>query len=460
MNQCKVFVPYGGLGMGISDESFQRAIAMKPDIISTDAGSTDSGPYYLGAGKCKYAREAIKNDTRRMIVAAQQLHIPITIGSCGTCGVDSGVDFMEEICREICQEEGITVKIAKIYSELDRKVVCEKLQEGRIKPLEPAGSLEEETINQCSHIVGVLGAEPFMEALKNGADIVLAGRTTDTAVLACMPLMKGCSPAAAWHGAKVCECSGTCTTSPQSGGIVFTVDEKGFEVESPAVDSSCTPFTISAHLLYENADPTKLVEPGVVVDVSQADYIQLPGGRVRVENTRIKRMPYTMKLEGAGPAGYQTITLVGIRNSIVLKDPIGWLDKLAAYADQKLKALGYDSSSYSYSLRPYGYNAVYGGDVPEGYVPNELGVLLTVTADDQETATRIAKVFNPILLHFEVAKNTPKPSFAFPFSPAEVEKGKIYEFRINHVIELEDPFELIRMEYVTIGGRGSRLVNI
>ena len=96
---------------------------------------------------------------------------------------------------------------------------------------------------------------------------------------------------------------------------------------------------------------------------------------------------------------------------------------------------------------------VYGGDVPEGYIPNELGVLLTVTADDQETATKIAKVFNPILLHFEVAKNTPKPSFAFPFSPAEVEKGRIYEFQLNHVIELDDPFELIRMEYVTIDGK-------
>ena len=56
-------------------------------------------------------------------------------------------------------------------------------------------------------------------------------------------------------------------------------------------------------------------------------------------------------------------------------------------------------------------------------------------------------------VYFEVAKNTPKPSFAFPFSPAEVEKGRIYEFQLNHVIELDDPFELIRMEYVTIDGK-------
>ena len=88
MNTCKVFVPYGALGTGISEEAFANGVAMKPDIISVDGGSTDSGPYYLGNGKCKYAREALKTDTRRMIVAAHQLNIPITIGSGGTCGVD------------------------------------------------------------------------------------------------------------------------------------------------------------------------------------------------------------------------------------------------------------------------------------------------------------------------------------------------------------------------------------
>ena len=96
------------------------------------------------------------------------------------------------------------------------------------------------------------------------------------------------------------------------------------------------------------------------------------------------------------------------------------------------------------------YNAVYGGLVPEGYVPNEIGVLLTVTADEQALATQIAKVMNPLLLHFEVDKNRPTPSFAFPFSPAEVEKGKIYEFKLYHVLELDDPFEMIRIETVEV----------
>ena len=451
MNTCKVFVPYGALGTGISDEAFANGVAMKPDIISVDAGSTDSGPYYLGNGKCKYAREALKKDTRRMIIAAHELDIPITIGSCGTCGVDKNVDFMEDICREILTEEGLSAKIVKIYTEQSAQKMKEKLHEGKIKPLGTRVTVTDQVLDSCSHIVAAAGVEPFIRALQEGADIVLCGRATDTAVLACMPILKGCSEAAAWHGAKVCECGALCSTNPQNGGVMLTVDENGFEVVATASNSTCTPYTISAHLLYENADPFSLVEPGVVIDTRDAVYTQLDGGRVRVENSKITKTDvYTMKLEGSGPAGYQTITLVGIRDRIIMKDPLGWLERLQNFAQEKLDSLGFDRLKYSFSLRPYGYNAVYGGEVPKGYVPNEIGVLLTVTAEDQMTATHIAKVMNPLLLHFEVAPNRPTPSFAFPFSPAEVEKGEIFEFKLYHVVELEDPFELIRMKTMEV----------
>jgi hypothetical protein len=456
MNTCRVFVPYGALGTGISDEAFANGIAMNPDIISVDGGSTDPGPYYLGNGKCKYAREALKTDTRKMIVGAHQLGIPITIGSCGTCGVDEGVDFMEDICREILEEEGFSAKITKIYTEQTKEEMKAKLAEGKIRPLGTRVDVTEDILDSCSHIVAASGVEPFIKALKDGADIVLCGRATDTAVLACMPIIKGCSEAAAWHGAKVCECGALCSTNPQNGGIFLTVDETGFEVQATAADSTCTPYTVSAHLLYENADPFHLVEPGVVIDTSRAVYTQLPGGKVRVENSGITKSDvYTMKLEGAGPAGYQTITLVGIRDRIIMKNPQDWLDRLAAFAQAKLDRLGFDRKRYSFLLRPYGWNAVYGGDVPEGYVPNEIGVLLTVTADEQALATQIAKVMNPLLLHFEVAKNRPTPSFAFPFSPAEVEKGRIYEFKLYHVVEMEDPLSMVRMSTAVVGKGGA-----
>lgn len=211
MNICKVFVPFGALGIGITDEAFARGMELGPDIISADAGSTDSGPYYLGTGKAKYAKEAVKNDMRMLMIAANKQSIPITIGTCGTCGVDACVDELEEICTE----EGIQAKIAKIYTQQSSQVLKEKYRDGKIKPLSAAPEINETIFEECSNIVALSGVEPFIEALKSGADIVLCGRATDTAVIAAMPIMKGCKEAAAWHAAKTAECGCICTPTPQ-----------------------------------------------------------------------------------------------------------------------------------------------------------------------------------------------------------------------------------------------------
>tara|TARA_E500000331_G_C17173752_1_gene677343 strand:- start:412 stop:555 length:144 start_codon:yes stop_codon:yes gene_type:complete len=37
--------PTGALGMGFPDETLERGIALQPDFIACDAGSTDSGPF-------------------------------------------------------------------------------------------------------------------------------------------------------------------------------------------------------------------------------------------------------------------------------------------------------------------------------------------------------------------------------------------------------------------------------
>ncbi len=84
MDVCKVFVPIGALGAGIDEKTFWEGMAKEPDIISLDAGSTDSGPFYLGTGAPKYAMEAVKSDLRFVLQGAHKQGIPVTIGTCGT----------------------------------------------------------------------------------------------------------------------------------------------------------------------------------------------------------------------------------------------------------------------------------------------------------------------------------------------------------------------------------------
>ena len=65
--------PTGALGMGFPDETLERVIALQPDFIACDAGSTDSGPFYLEASKLKLSRKAVLHDLTRLLRARQEL---------------------------------------------------------------------------------------------------------------------------------------------------------------------------------------------------------------------------------------------------------------------------------------------------------------------------------------------------------------------------------------------------
>jgi hypothetical protein len=93
-------------------------------------------------------------------------------------------------------------------------------------------------------------------------------------------------------------------------------------------------------------------------------------------------------------------------------------------------------------------NAVLGSLQPDSKVlPREVGILLKVRASDQQTATAIAKVANPALLHLPLPGMTMMPSYAFATSPAEIERGAVYEFVLNHVVEVETGEEMFRTSY-------------
>jgi hypothetical protein len=248
------------------------------------------------------------------------------------------------------------------------------------------------------------------------------------------------------------ECGAQCTDKGSGGGVFLIVDEAGFYVLPLNSDAHCTPYTVSAHLLYENVDPYRLTEPSGTIVTNGSVYTQVDDKTVYVTGTRFEHAKqYTMKLEGAAAVGYQNISLVGMADRQVMADPEKWIRNLSAYADEIIRKNGISSKDYSFNFKAYGYNAVIPGPVPAGTpAPREIGMLLTVTAKTQDMANQIAKIFNPGLLHFPADINTQMPSFAFPFSPADCPKGPTYEFRLHHVVDVDDPLELVHFEYVDI----------
>ncbi len=446
----RVLVPVGMLGGGFPAGTVERGIALGADIIAVDGGSTDSGPHYLGAATAKTARAAVASDLRVILPAAHKAGIPVVVGSCGTSGTNTGVDWVHDIAQEIAASENLSLRVARIYSEQEAGHLEGLLGQERIHPLEPANALTPETLHRCSHIVGLMGHEPIAEALTAGADVVLAGRATDTALSAALPLLHGLPPGPVWHAAKIAECGGLCTTDPRGGGVLISLDATGFTVEPLSLTASCTPTSVAAHMMYENADPFRMREPAGTLDTSAATYTALDDRRVRVEGAQFEAAAqHTIKLEGSAPVGYQTIIISGIRDPTLLARLDEWCDRVLTHLRHHIPAtFGLTPDDYDIQIRRYGHDAILGAAEPDAdRPPREVGIVFIATAADQSTATQLAKFANPRLLHAPLADEQALPSYAFLGSPAEIERGQMHEFVLQHAVDVTTPDELFTTVY-------------
>lgn len=444
----RVLIPSGALGLGYDKEALERGIANGPDLIAIDGGSTDSGPSYLGRGVSKYARSSTKLEWAGLIDAARRAGCPLVIGTAGTCGTSSAVDWLVDITREILAEKRITAKLAILKSDQPAERVTVALGSGKVAPLSPAPEIDAELLESCTNIVALAGVEQITHALETGADIVIAGRTTDTAIIAALPISKGVAPGAAWHAAKIGECGALCATNPQSGVIQIDWDEEGFTLTPLADGARATPHTVSAHMLYENADPYVLHEPGGSLDVTGARYEAIDEKRVRVTGSVWRAShDYTVKLEGARVAGHQTIVLAVLRDPHYVAHAEHWardiVEKCSAKALERTSA---NQGDFSIEIRLIGQNSVLGSLETQERGAVEVGALGLVTARTKEMASEIGKLLNPYLLHHPLTVEEEVPTFAFPFSPAEIDRGEIYEFCLNHVMRLDDPMSAFTLD--------------
>ncbi len=456
-----IIVPTGMLGGGVSRRQVQYGIARGASAIAVDSGSTDSGPAYLARGVSKMNRESVKRDLKILMAEAHGANIPLLVGTCGTSGTDAGVDWTRDIALEIASELGIAPKIVCLYSEQQPDNLIRKNREGKITALPPLGPISDADLKSCEHMVALMGPEPYIAALEAGADIVLGGRTTDTAVLAAVPLMRGAGTAQAWHAAKIAECGGLCTVNPSLGGVLMRVGRDAFEIEPLDFDNQCSPETLSAHLLYENSDPFTLTEPGGVLDATHADYRWVDNRITRVTGSRWTPKPYTMKLEGARGGDFQTIMFIGIEDPEVLAGLDEFHDLMQRTLTNRItRTFGEEAARFDVSLRIYGWNGTSGRPVPSGTVPpRDVGVMFVVTAPTQDLANRMAKACNPAFFHTPLRRGIEMPSYAFPFTPAEIPRGQLYEFVLNHVVHTRDGLELVRTEMIDLAIKTRGAVN-
>ena len=457
MTEVRVLSASGQIGSGFLETSFARGVSLRPDVIACDGGSTDAGPVHLGSGRPHFSREGTKRDLRLMMTAGAALRVPVIVGSCGFGGGDDGVAWMRDIALEIAREEGLHPRIALIRSEQDKEYLKRRYREDRILPLNPAPHLDEAVIDRSAHIVGMMGHEPIAAAIEDGADIVLAGRASDTALFATVPLMKGADAGATWHAAKILECGTACVVQRKRPDSIFAwIRDDHFDIEPMDPQARCSPQSVASHTLYENADPFLITEPGGVLDSREARYEALNDRAVRVRGSQFHPADrVTIKLEGAELLGYQSIIIGGVREPYIIRQLDSWLAGMQANFAERVRELfngRVGADDYSIHARVYGRDGVMGKLEPKAHeIGHEVGLLFTITSGEEAVTQAIAKTFAHFAVHYPIPEWRGLISgIAYPTVPADTYKGAAYRFNLNHVVVPDSAHEMFHTEFLEV----------
>jgi hypothetical protein len=452
MDEFRVLSTTAILGYGFPVASFKRGMAKKPHLIAVDAGSTDPGPYYLGAGVSFTDRGAVKRDLELMLLAGVPEGIPIVIGSAGGSGGDRHLSWCRDIILEIAKEQKIGFRMAVIHAEIPKETVRAALMQGGVKPLHPAPELTMENLDATVSILAQMGIEPIIKALDAGAQVVLAGRCYDPAVFAAPAVRAGFDQGLAVHMGKILECASIAATPGSGSDCMFGYLRKdSFDLEPLNPIRKCTVLSVSAHTLYEKTDPYILPGPGGYLDLRDTRFEQVTDSIARVSGSRFVTSPrYTVKLEGARRIGFRTVSIAGARDPVLIQ----CIDEINAGVRERVKD-NFSGSGFRYDLHfiIYGRDGVMGGLEPipkaEGH---EIGIIIEAVSDTQAHADTICAAARSTMLHYGYeGRRATAGNLAFPYSPSDFHAGEVYVFSIYHLLEVDDPTALfpIQMEQIS-----------
>jgi hypothetical protein len=437
----RILAGTGILGYGFADESLAAAVVGGLDLVGCDAGSTDPGPYYLGSGEPLCPRAAVKHDLARLAAAARACGAPLVIGTCGGAGTDAQVDDLFAILCEALGETGAHARVARIRSEVDQASLIEAVEGGRVSALDGVPELSAATVRETVRVVAMMGPEPVAAALEQGAKIVLAGRCSDAALFAALPLGRGLDPGSAWYAGKLLECGATCAVPAGPDCLVAEHDGDGFTVRPGSSDRRCTVDSVTAMSLHENADPFLHRESSGTLDLTDARYEQADARSVHVSGARFRPEPrYSVRLEGVRRAGHRTVVVAATRDPRLIARLDDYLADASEALQAKLGAAGIEAGEYDIHVRRYGRDGVLGELEQAPPAPREVTLVAEAVAATRELSRQVASGFRSTFLHRDFpGRQCTEGNFALPFSPAELDGGEAFEFTVWHALALDDP---------------------
>jgi hypothetical protein len=259
-----------------------------------------------------------------------------------------------------------------------------------------------------------IGAFPLAEALGTGADVVIAGRSTDTALtLAPMVHEFGWRPdewdklAAGTIAGHIIECGAQCSggNCQVNWSDIPDMEDVGYPIVEAEPDGT---FTVTKHaaaggrihsdtvkeqLLYELGDPQRYLTPDCTADFTSVFLEDTGLDRVRVSEIRGGPRPKTLKPSISYSDGWKAI------GSLVYSWPQA-LEKAKA-ADRIVRArlaklgLAFDEVYTEF----FGVNACHGAVAPANPDPPEVQLRIGVRGADRKAVDRFTRELIPLVLN-------------------------------------------------------------
>lgn len=305
---------------------------------------------------------------------------------------------------ELLGEMGIKgVKVAAVTGSMITEHVLE-LTDTILENGEPTHTLKSSMISAEAY----MGAEPIVQALRNGAQIVITGRVADPSIfMAPMMYEFGWDPLDHMHvGAgnglgHLLECGAQVTGGyfsdpgfkdvPEPWNFGFPIAEVSADgsaviTKVPGTGGAVTLQTVKEQMLYEVHDPANYITPDVVVDFTTAKLEQIGPDRVKITGLSGKPRTPTLKVSIGCTEGFIGEDMFFYAGPGALRRA-----QLAKrILEERFKIVKLDADEIRIDF--LGMNAIHGDATPENAPePYEIAVRVAARTRIREEAAKVGR---------------------------------------------------------------------
>ncbi|MEZ6095333.1 MAG: acyclic terpene utilization AtuA family protein [Pirellulaceae bacterium] len=292
-----------------------------------------------------------------------------------------------------------------------------------------------------------IGARPIVEALQQGADIVITGRATDpSVVVAPMVYEFGWDLenydllAAATVAGHIVECGAQCSGGnytnwreiPDLARIGYPIIEAypdgSFVVtKHEGTGGLINVETVTSQLVYEMGDPKRYITPDCIADFSSAKLEQVGENRVKVSGIKGAPATDTLKVSISFHEGYKII------GQLTVAGPDA-VDKAKLCADivfDRLKIDGIEIPESDRFVELVGTNVCHAGILPSPSEPGEVIMRIGARGEDAEKLNRLGMEIVPLVTSGPpgvtgFAGGRPKATEVISYWPALINKSNVH----------------------------------